>query len=46
MTGMLETDPIFKEMQFVDAGGQAYYLYKPFMQGEILEVAQKVLKNQ
>ncbi len=45
MTGMLEIDPILKEMQFV-AGGRAYYLYKPFMQGEILEVARKALKEE
>ncbi len=44
MTGMMETDPIFKEMQFVEAGGQAHYLYKPFLEGEILEVAQKALR--
>jgi len=45
MTGMLEVDPIFKEMQFVKAGGEAHYLYKPFASGEILEVAQKALKD-
>lgn len=45
MTGMLEVDPIFKEMQFVDAGGQAYYLYKPFISGEVLEVARKILEE-
>ena len=45
MTGMLETDPIFKEIQFVDAGGEAHYLYKPFAPGEILEVARKVLQD-
>lgn len=45
MTGMLETDPIFKEIEFIEAGGQSYYLYKPFMQGEILEAAGKVLRD-
>ncbi len=43
MTGMLNEDPIFKEMQFVEAGGQSHYLYKPFFQGEILDAAKKVL---
>ena len=45
MTGMLETDAIAKEMQFMNAGGQAYFLYKPFMHGEVLEVAQKALRE-
>ncbi len=43
MTGMLKEDPIFKELQFVKAGGQAYYLYKPFLDGEILDAAKKIL---
>ena len=46
MTGMLKEDPIFKEMQFIEAGGQTHFLYKPFFDGEILDVAQKVLEVQ
>lgn len=45
MTGMLETDPIFKQMHLSNAGERIYYLHKPFMEDEILEVAQKALKD-
>lgn len=44
MTGMLEKDPILKEVEFEQAGGQIEYLYKPFSEGEVLEIAKKILK--
>ncbi len=43
MTGNTESDPIFKEMEFVDAGGRIYQLYKPFLEGELLEITQRAL---
>jgi two-component system alkaline phosphatase synthesis response regulator PhoP len=43
MTGNVQTDPIFKEMEFVDAGGESYQLYKPFIDGELIEITRKVL---
>ncbi|MFH1062850.1 MAG: response regulator [Candidatus Omnitrophota bacterium] len=45
MTGNTDKDPIFKEMEFVDAGGRTYQLYKPFLEGELLEIAQKALNE-
>lgn len=43
MTGLFDKENILKEAQFVAAGGRTYYLYKPFSQGELLEVIQKAL---
>jgi len=45
MTGNIDIDPIFKEMEFIDAGGRTYQLYKPFIEGELLEIAQKALQE-
>ncbi|MDP8263217.1 MAG: response regulator [Candidatus Ancaeobacter aquaticus] len=45
MTGNFETDPIFKEAEFIQAGGKTYYLYKPFAKGELLEVTRKALNE-
>jgi CheY-like chemotaxis protein len=45
MTGNVESDPIFKEMEFVEAGGRTYQLYKPFIAGELLETAQRALRE-
>ena len=47
MTGKVggHVDPIFKEVEFVNAGGKDYYLYKPFLAGEILAVTKKALKE-
>ncbi len=39
MTGKLDEDPIHKEVAFTQAGGISHYLYKPFAEGEILNVA-------
>ncbi|MFH1062013.1 MAG: response regulator [Candidatus Omnitrophota bacterium] len=39
MTGKLDKDPIHKEVEFTQAGGVSHYLYKPFAEGEILNVA-------
>ena len=43
MTGKLRPDPILKEAAFLQAGGKVYSLYKPFADGEILEITQKAL---
>ena len=43
MTGKLDKDLTSKEAEFTKAGGKVYYLYKPFSEGEILEVTQKAL---
>lgn len=45
MTGRLDVDPIFKEVDFVNAGGKTYNLYKPFIEGEILEITRKALSE-
>lgn len=45
MTGNVDNDPIFKEMEFVEAGGRTYQLYKPFIAGELLEITQKALRE-
>jgi len=34
-----------KEAQFIEAGGKSYHLYKPFYEGQILEVTKKALAN-
>jgi DNA-binding response OmpR family regulator len=43
MTGRIDKDTIFKEIEFCKAGGKVYYLYKPFGEGEILSVTRKAL---
>lgn len=45
MTGVFDRDNVVKEQQFVDAGGQIHYLYKPFGSGEVLQVIGKALKG-
>ena len=45
MTGLFDQNNIFKEQQFVQAGGRTYYLYKPFSQGEVQEVILKALNE-
>jgi len=45
MTGSFDKDNILKEAEFVKAGGRTYYLYKPFAQGELQEVAVKALSE-
>jgi len=43
MTGYVDKETIFREIEFTRAGGKVYYLYKPFVEGEILEVTRKAL---
>ena len=43
MTGHVEGELTAKELKFQEAGGKLYYLYKPFVEGEILEVTKKAL---
>jgi len=45
MTGRIDKDTIFKEIEFTRAGGKVYYLYKPFVEGEILAVTRKAIGN-
>ena len=45
MTGALDTDPIYKELEFVNAGGKTYYLYKPFLDNEIIQVTEKLFSE-
>jgi CheY-like chemotaxis protein len=43
MTGQIYRGLADKELEFVKAGGKVYYLYKPFQNGEILQVAKEAL---
>ncbi len=43
MTGHVYRGLREKEVEFVKAGGEYYCLYKPFMPGELVKVAQKAL---
>ncbi|MBU1084312.1 MAG: response regulator [Candidatus Omnitrophota bacterium] len=45
MTGKLDTDPIGREVEFVEAGGKTYSFYKPFGAEEILEVTRKAISE-
>ena len=45
MTGYLDKENTLKEKEFIEAGGESYYLYKPFAEGELLMVVQKALKE-
>ncbi len=45
MTGHFSKENVLKEAQFVEAGGRTYYLYKPFVQGEVQEIIQKALSE-
>ncbi len=45
MTGQIYAGLADKELEFVREGGNVYFLYKPFMEGEILEVTKKALKG-
>jgi CheY-like chemotaxis protein len=45
MTGNFDQDPIYKEIEFSQAGGVTHYLYKPFGREEILETVKKVLSE-
>jgi CheY-like chemotaxis protein len=43
MTGYIYSGLREKEVEFVKAGGEYYCLYKPFMPGELVQVAKKAL---
>ncbi|MEI6438412.1 MAG: response regulator [Candidatus Omnitrophota bacterium] len=45
MTGLLDRENMFNEWKFTEAGGKTYYLYKPFVDGELVEVVGKALKE-
>ncbi|MBF0121881.1 MAG: response regulator [Candidatus Omnitrophica bacterium] len=45
MTGKFDKNNTLKESAFVEAGGRTYYLYKPFIAGEIQEVILKALSE-
>jgi len=45
MTGYVDKETIFREIEFTKAGGKIYYLYKPFGEGEILSVTKKALSE-
>lgn len=44
MTGKIDENTIYREVEFSKSGGESYYLYKPFAEGEILNVAKKALQ--
>lgn len=46
MTGKVGEDLNEKQIDFIKAGGEIYYLYKPFIPGEILKVTKEVLGKQ
>jgi len=45
MTGNYEHDCLQNEAEFIKAGGRSFSMYKPFAEGEILEVTIKALKH-
>ena len=45
MTGNYEQDSLQSEVEFLEAGGSTFSLYKPFSDGEILEVTKKALSK-
>jgi CheY-like chemotaxis protein len=45
MTGSFDNESTGKELQFLAAGGKTYYLYKPFVLGELQEVIKNALKD-
>ena len=45
MTGQVYSGLADKELEFRMAGGKVYFLYKPFLEGEILQVTQKALSG-
>ncbi len=44
-TGNLDAELIYKEVEFMDAGGKVYYLYKPLFKDEILNAAKKAIEE-
>lgn len=45
MTGNIDKKLNYTETDFAEAGGRIYYLYKPFINDEILDVVNKALKE-
>ena len=45
MTGNYEHDSLQSEAEFIQAGGRSFSFFKPFADGEILEVTKKALNN-
>lgn len=43
MTGKYDECSTQREIAFTQVGGENYYLYKPFADGEILDVTKKIL---
>jgi len=43
VTGKYDSESAKRELAFTGAGGENYYLYKPFAAGEILDVTKKIL---
>lgn len=43
MTGKVDRNSVNKELDFVNAGGKPFFLYKPFAENEITDVIQKAL---
>jgi DNA-binding NtrC family response regulator len=44
-TGNLDAELIYKEVEFIDAGGKVYYLYKPLFKDELLSAARKAIEE-
>lgn len=44
-TGSIDQTTLKREIDFAEAGGQIHHLYKPFTQKEILDTADKLLRN-
>lgn len=45
MTGNVSKNTTWDEVEFSKAGGKVYYLYKPFSNNEIIEVAKQALSE-
>jgi len=45
MTGKVDKETIWNEIEFTKAGGKVYYLYKPFGDNEILDVIKQALEE-
>ncbi len=45
MTGQIYNNLADNELEFRMAGGKVYFLYKPFLEGEILQVTNKALSD-
>lgn len=45
MTGIFDRANVLSELQFVEAGGRLYYLYKPFSNGDLSRVINQALSE-